>query len=570
MPRNGSGTFNLVAGNPVTTGSLIQSTWGNNTLSDIASALTGSLSRDGQAAMTGPLPMGGQDIQNAANLTVTGNATTGRLTLTDATMPVNGLYLPSANTVGLATASTQRGTVNGTGNWSLIAPSSGATLTLASVSSTGIALALTGYRTSVMSGTSLSELMDGSGAYIDTSGAAPGYRIYVNGALSTTWGANRNIALAAPSSGITLTINAVSLGTFVQLSDGTRTGSITTSAGAIQFGTSSAHGVDIYTSGSTKIGISTAGNVTVFAPGSGIPLTLNAPAATNTAALYSTGSTTGALYHQIANTSGNTVVGAESSVGGALLSGTAAYAGVIYSNGEMNIGAGSATRIKIASAGNITVTAPTSGTTLALASVSSTGLALAITGYRTSTMSGTTLTETVDGSGFYSDYSGSAPGYRLYVGGSLSTQWSSSRNVTISAAASGITVTVNGVSGTHSMKIADSATNLFNTGYLELPINSQAGNYTAVLSDSSKAIYYTGGAGNTLTIPANGSVAYPTGTTLTFANDGSASVSIAITTDTLVLSPSGSTGTRTLAQYGRATAHKVTSTRWIISGTGLS
>ena len=55
MSRNGSGTFNLTAGNPVVTGSTISSTWANNTLSDIANGLTQSISADGQTPITGPL-----------------------------------------------------------------------------------------------------------------------------------------------------------------------------------------------------------------------------------------------------------------------------------------------------------------------------------------------------------------------------------------------------------------------------------------------------------------------------------------------------------------------------------
>ena len=45
---------------------------------------------------------------------------------------------------------------------------------------------------------------------------------------------------------------------------------------------------------------------------------------------------------------------------------------------------------------------------------------------------------------------------------------------------------------------------------------------------------------------------------------------VAITTDTMYLSSAGTTGTRTLAAYGVAKAIKVTSTSWIISGTGLT
>jgi hypothetical protein len=55
MSRNGSGTYNLPAGNPVVTGTTISSTWANTTLTDIATALTNSISADGQTPITGAL-----------------------------------------------------------------------------------------------------------------------------------------------------------------------------------------------------------------------------------------------------------------------------------------------------------------------------------------------------------------------------------------------------------------------------------------------------------------------------------------------------------------------------------
>ena len=108
-------------------------------------------------------------------------------------------------------------------------------------------------------------------------------------------------------------------------------------------------------------------------------------------------------------------------------------------------------------------------------------------------------------------------------------------------------------------------------GYLNLPQNAQTGSYTLVLADAGKHIYHASGAGAaTYTIPANGSVAYDIGTAVTFVNLSSTSISIAITTDTMYLSSAGTTGTRTLAQYGSATAIKITSTSWLISGSGLT
>ena len=66
MARNGSGTYNLVSGNPVVTGTTISSTWANNTLNDIAVALSGSISADGQTPITANLPMAGYKLTNVA------------------------------------------------------------------------------------------------------------------------------------------------------------------------------------------------------------------------------------------------------------------------------------------------------------------------------------------------------------------------------------------------------------------------------------------------------------------------------------------------------------------------
>lgn len=74
MSRNGSGVYNLPAGNPVVTGTAISSTWANNTLSDIATALTGSVASDGQTVMTGPLDMGSNKVTSMAQATTAGDA----------------------------------------------------------------------------------------------------------------------------------------------------------------------------------------------------------------------------------------------------------------------------------------------------------------------------------------------------------------------------------------------------------------------------------------------------------------------------------------------------------------
>jgi hypothetical protein len=109
-------------------------------------------------------------------------------------------------------------------------------------------------------------------------------------------------------------------------------------------------------------------------------------------------------------------------------------------------------------------------------------------------------------------------------------------------------------------------------GFRNIPQNSQSAAYTLVLADAGKHIFHPSSDANarTYTIPANSSVAYPIGTAITFINMTSQVVTIAITTDTMYLSAIGTTGSRSLAQYGSATAIKMTSTTWLISGSGLT
>jgi hypothetical protein len=102
-----------------------------------------------------------------------------------------------------------------------------------------------------------------------------------------------------------------------------------------------------------------------------------------------------------------------------------------------------------------------------------------------------------------------------------------------------------------------------------LPQNSATtGAYGVVAADAGLHIYST--ATRTITLPANGSIAMPVGSTVVFVAGSGATVTIAITTDTMYLAGTGTTGSRTLAAFGVATAIKIASTTWIISGNGLT
>jgi microcystin-dependent protein len=106
-------------------------------------------------------------------------------------------------------------------------------------------------------------------------------------------------------------------------------------------------------------------------------------------------------------------------------------------------------------------------------------------------------------------------------------------------------------------------------GYVGLPqVILASGNLTLSKAHAGEHIHVTG-ASQTITIPANSSVAFEIGTTIVVINANVTS-SIAITTDTLRLAGTTTTGTRTLAAWGMATIVKISSTVWIASGNGLT
>ena len=111
------------------------------------------------------------------------------------------------------------------------------------------------------------------------------------------------------------------------------------------------------------------------------------------------------------------------------------------------------------------------------------------------------------------------------------------------------------------------------SGYMGMPRgnsgNAITGAYSITAADAGKHLYITT-SGQTVTIPANASVALPIGTTIVFVNGNGVTTTIAITTDTLRQANTANTGSRTLASNGMATLVKITATEWIIGGNGLS
>jgi hypothetical protein len=196
--------------------------------------------------------------------------------------------------------------------------------------------------------------------------------------------------------------------------------------------------------------------------------------------------------------------------------------------------------------------------------------------------SGTAATADSKAPLIFSSFNGVTEWMRIDTSGNLLVGGTAARGTTVGTAhldlfngtapAGTLTNGVSLYSSSGDLKFMNAAGTDFDVGYRNIPQNSQSAAYTLVLADAGKHIFHpsTDANARTFTIPANSSVAYPIGTAITFINMTSQVVTIAITTDTMYLSSAGTTGSRSLAQYGSATAIKMTSTTWLISGSGLT
>lgn len=203
MPRSG-GVYTLPAGNPVVTLTVISSAWANTTMSDIATALTGSMPTDGTAAMTGVLRL----VDGAVNAPG----------LTFATETTSGLYRIGANQFGFSVGSGLALSVNANRAWNIPAPSGGASpLTLNNGSSAVTAADLNIVRTSsantIQNGPNIT-FSDGTATNSYTLQAGAGtFGIWNFRAGTGVWtealslGPLGNFVFANPNSGDAVTIN---------------------------------------------------------------------------------------------------------------------------------------------------------------------------------------------------------------------------------------------------------------------------------------------------------------------------------------------------------------------------
>ena len=99
-----SGTYSLPAGNPVVTATTIQSSWANNTMTDVATALSTCVLKDGTQTVTANIPMSnfkltglgsGTALTDAANLGQIQNGTSTYLTAVAGTNTITATATPT-------------------------------------------------------------------------------------------------------------------------------------------------------------------------------------------------------------------------------------------------------------------------------------------------------------------------------------------------------------------------------------------------------------------------------------------------------------------------------------------
>lgn len=100
-----------------------------------------------------------------------------------------------------------------------------------------------------------------------------------------------------------------------------------------------------------------------------------------------------------------------------------------------------------------------------------------------------------------------------------------------------------------------------------LVTNAQTASYTLVLADKDKLVEVSNASANTVTIPTNASVAYPTGTQINILQTGAGQTTISGTSGVTVNSTGATTASPKLrAQWSSATVIKRGTDSWVVIG----
>lgn len=366
-----------------------------------------------------------------------------------------------------------------------------------------------------------------------------------------------NVTIAAPSSGIALTITGA--GTAV-----TRLSSDHTAGIGLNFNDTNASpqsfdiGLGVGTGAATlvifdrtniaaRLTLSSSGAFTISAPTASIALSINGAANQDT--LLIQGSSTSAQSFGVKINAGTTSGDVALEV---LNSGSTAVFFEIFGDGHGLLGPTSSLGASWSTAGVYTITVSGAANAVVAAGASNAGFYQSVNAVPALVMnSGGSNWGIVqnDASNLWSLATGSSG----TVNGTKCLQWDNLTEVGIATPSS----------------IGNLSAGMTQVGYMDTPFNDQStGNYSLALTDRGKFINL---GAHTYTIPANASVAFPIGTTILLGNgNNGGNATLNITTDTLRWVPSNTTGSRTLSNFALVTLYKITSTSWWIWGFGIT
>lgn len=153
----------------------------------------------------------GTSITAGTTITATGSVTGAALIPSAATIPTNGTYLPSANYLGFASNTTARGGINSSGAWIFNAPSSGAHIVNILAGSNGVTFSTPAHSLIIYS--------DNSTYFgLGTTTTIP-VRFLCNNVVVGTIATTGGWSVAAPTSGVALTVNGVAGTHSTQIAD---------------------------------------------------------------------------------------------------------------------------------------------------------------------------------------------------------------------------------------------------------------------------------------------------------------------------------------------------------------
>jgi len=241
MARNASGTYTLPSGNPVVSGTLIDATWANNTLSDLGNEMTDSLSRSGEGAMLAPLRIT-DGVQATPSLAFSNE-------------PSSGLYRAGSNEWWAVAAGVQNLRFTNTGLTTRAAAGAVGTPSLAAFNDTDTGIYFPGANElAIATGGAARMTFDSAGAVavpgtFTLSGGTANGVLYLNGSKVATSGS------ALVFDGTNLGIGTASTTPII----GTRTVQIQSSGGATCYVTTGTHNayMSVDTSGGASFATST-------------------------------------------------------------------------------------------------------------------------------------------------------------------------------------------------------------------------------------------------------------------------------------------------------------------------